>query len=175
MIAFAALFLVAITMVGLGHLVLTDPKRRRVLGQSPYIGKRRIWLARILVWAPGIAAAVAGQLVLFVIWLGALTLLGYAIAAAPAGSSALIRGFVLAIRRWAAGFLVRAKAIVVRFAVAFGWRQTEHERLTSHIAALEAQVADLERRLADAEISAADDKSKELHATAEATLIKQAI
>ncbi|MEM0922425.1 MAG: hypothetical protein AAGF44_01055 [Pseudomonadota bacterium] len=67
--------------IGLAYLAVTDPKRRRAFAQ-PVLERRR-WklVARLLVFLPGFGLAFLGDVAAVIIWLGAITVLGWGIAA----------------------------------------------------------------------------------------------
>lgn len=71
---------VAVTLLALAHLTATDPKRRRAF-KLPPPRRRFAWPAGVLALAPGAALLAAGAGAAFVIWLGAITVLGWLIAA----------------------------------------------------------------------------------------------
>ena len=86
--ALATLAAVTVTLLALAYLTATDPKRRRAF-KLPPTRRRFAWPVAVLVFAPGVALLAAGQAAAFAIWLGAVTVLGWLIAArapAPGGS-----------------------------------------------------------------------------------------
>lgn len=84
MTAVLPLSAVAVTLLGLAYLTATDPKRRRAFKRPPP-SRRLVLPAFALVFAPGVALLVFGQGAAFVMWLGAVTVLGWLVAArAPA-------------------------------------------------------------------------------------------
>jgi len=72
---------VLISAAGLAHLAATDAKRRRAFGQPPRRGARHGTAARIVLFGPGGALALAGDWAGFAIWLGALSCGGWALVA----------------------------------------------------------------------------------------------
>lgn len=83
MTAVLPLSAVAVTLLGLAYLTATDPKRRRAFKLPPH--RRLVLPAFVLVLAPGVVLLVFGQGAAFVMWLGAVTVLGWLVAArAPA-------------------------------------------------------------------------------------------
>lgn len=87
----ATLAAILASLAGIALLTASDPKRRRVFG-LPEARRRPVALAGLLILAPGIALLTAGQSAGFVMWLGAVPLVGWALSAraparAPAGST----------------------------------------------------------------------------------------
>ncbi|SEA90522.1 hypothetical protein [Rubrimonas cliftonensis] len=77
----AAVVGVLISAAGLAHLAATDAKRRRAFGLSPHRAARHGHAARIMLFGPGGALALAGDWAGFAIWLGALSCGGWALVA----------------------------------------------------------------------------------------------
>lgn len=75
---------ILLSLAGIVALTVTDPKRRRVSG-LPEARRRPLALASLLIFAPGIALLIAGQSAAFVMWLAAVPLAGWGIAALPPG------------------------------------------------------------------------------------------
>ncbi|GAB3273163.1 hypothetical protein GCM10027297_06230 [Parahaliea aestuarii] len=78
------LFLVASLLSGLGlaWLAAVNPKRRRVYGLSrpaPVVPWQK-WAMAVLVLLPGVLLVVFGQVAGFVLWLGAVTVIGWMVA-----------------------------------------------------------------------------------------------
>lgn len=84
---FAAL---AVSTAVLIHLARTDPKRRRVFGLPEHQGRRWTKASVAVLIAPGIALLATGDAAGFTIWLGALTVIGWGIAALNPGRSAAV-------------------------------------------------------------------------------------
>lgn len=79
---------ILLSLAGIAVLAATDPKRRRVFG-LPEARRRPAALACLLTLAPGAALLIAGQSAAFVMWLAAVPLIGWGLAALP--PCALIR------------------------------------------------------------------------------------
>lgn len=77
------LLLILTSLAGLAYFVWTDPKRRRIHKQAEIPQRRTIWLARIAVIGPGVWLLSTGHWSGLTIWAGALTTLGWAMAAIP--------------------------------------------------------------------------------------------
>ena len=87
MTALLTLAAVAATLLGLAYLTATDPKRRRAFKLQPR--SRRLALpACILVFAPGVTLLAIDKSAAFVMWLGAIAVLGWLIAARAPSSNA---------------------------------------------------------------------------------------
>ncbi len=67
---------------GLAWLAAINPKRRRVYGLPRRVGRGawQAWGAASLVLLPGLALPALGQVAAFVLWLGAVTVMGWLIA-----------------------------------------------------------------------------------------------
>lgn len=76
---------IGLSLAGIVLLTATDPKRRRVFG-LPDAKHRPAALACLLILAPGVALLIAGQSAAFVMWLAAVPLAGWALAAIPPGA-----------------------------------------------------------------------------------------
>ena len=150
MIVAATVAGMAMSLVALGHLAATDPKRRRAFRLPPAPGGHPglAWAAVLL---PGGAVAwLAGGGGLLV-WFGAVTVAGWAIAALRSQRAERARHALAAagarLRRAGAAFGPRLEAAAGRVAAlrpATGLRTPRRER----VALLEAQVAALEAELA---------------------------
>ncbi|MEM9139529.1 MAG: hypothetical protein AAGB15_06825, partial [Pseudomonadota bacterium] len=95
MTALITLLTVAISTAGLVHLTFTNPKRLRSLKRPP-IERRYARLARAAVWTPGLLLAVMGETAALVMWLAALTTIGWALAAAPVTTGAAMQSIAAA-------------------------------------------------------------------------------
>ena len=74
------LLAVGASLLGLAYLTASDPKRRRAFRLPPR-SRRFLWPACGLVFAPGLTLLIAGEGAAFVMWLGAVSLAGWLIAA----------------------------------------------------------------------------------------------
>lgn len=72
-----------ISLVGVVYLSLTNDKRRRTFRQAPFTGERHVLAARIAVFGPGVAFALAGKAGGFTLWLGGVSVLGWALVSLP--------------------------------------------------------------------------------------------
>lgn len=90
MTALLTLAAVAATLLGLAYLTASDPKRRRAFKLPPR-GRSFTLPACVLVFAPGIALLAFGQGAAFAMWLGAVSVVGWLLAARAPASSALPR------------------------------------------------------------------------------------
>lgn len=137
---------ITLSLAGLGWLNATDPKRRRAFGMKPLPGARpirAIWTAVLL---PGILMPVWSGGAGFVLWLGATSVLAWALIALPPGK--------LPVPRLAAPRLSLSAAALTR-----GWSRlratvaatppfrraapAETATLATRVARLEAELADL--------------------------------
>ena len=73
----------ALSLAALGWVAATDPKRRRAFGLPPHPGPRRTGTAWLLALLPGFVLPVWAGGAGFVIWLGAVTVAGWGLAALP--------------------------------------------------------------------------------------------
>lgn len=102
---FLTLLAIAVSVAALLRLSFTDPKRRRAFGQAPYPGPRRPRLAWIVALLPGgLVIPLAGGPG-FVLWLGALTVVGWALIAIPPSWG---EAFAAGLERWFGGIAGRA-------------------------------------------------------------------
>ena len=76
----ATLAAILVSLAGIILLAASDPKRRRVFG-LPEARRRPVALACLCLVAPGLALLIAGQPAAFVMWLAAVPLVGWALAA----------------------------------------------------------------------------------------------
>ncbi|MEM8553497.1 MAG: hypothetical protein AAGF71_01590 [Pseudomonadota bacterium] len=72
---------IVLSLVGLVYLASTDPKRRRAHGQSPVNRRLFLWPARLFVFGPGIVLIAIAHWSGLAIWAGAVTVLGWIMAA----------------------------------------------------------------------------------------------
>lgn len=74
---------ILLSLGGLGYLAFADPKRRRTFKLAPLARRPGLWPARIAVFAPGVALILASHWSGLAIWAGAVTVLGWILAALP--------------------------------------------------------------------------------------------
>lgn len=122
------------SLAAFGYLAATDAKRRRVFGQDPR--PRAGWqtaTALTTLAAPGVLLLVGGDAAGFVIWLGAVSVAGWGLAALPPR-----RGEGLAAE--------------IAMSVRHAWHQGQAAaQALGHLRRLPARVAELEVRVADLE------------------------
>lgn len=87
----AAVPALAVTLVALGWLTVTDPKRRRAFRRPTFTGRRRVAVAWMVVLLPGVLLLATGEAAGFLIWMGAASVAGWAMAAIPPARAARIR------------------------------------------------------------------------------------
>ena len=80
MTAVLTLLAVGASLLGLAYLTASNPKRQRAFNLQPR-SRRFVWPACGLVFAPGLALLVASEGAAFVMWLGAVSIAGWLIAA----------------------------------------------------------------------------------------------
>ena len=80
MTAIFTLLALGTSLLGLAYLTATNPKRQRAFNLQPR-SRRFLWPACGLVFAPGLTLLGAGEGAAFVMWLGAVTVAGWLIAA----------------------------------------------------------------------------------------------
>ncbi|PZQ49889.1 MAG: hypothetical protein DI556_10580 [Rhodovulum sulfidophilum] len=122
MSTFITLLATGVSLAALLWLSFTDPKRRRSFGLKPYDGPRRAGLIWTIACLPGLFLPVLAGGAGFVLWLGALTVLAWAVVAVPPG-----RGGAIAVR------LDRAVAGVG------GWLDARARGLGAAVAALRSR------------------------------------
>lgn len=128
----ATITAVAVSLAGVGYLAGTDPKRRRAF-RLPPAARSNPRLGWALVLLPGVLLPFAAGGAGFTVWIGAVSVVGWAIAALPPERTALIGR--------------RCAELVDRLA---GFRLRLPERLPAddRVAALEARIRALEAQLA---------------------------
>ena len=82
---FLTLLAIAVSMAALLWLSHTDPKRRSAFRLPPFTGARHVRLAWAVALLPGLVVIPLGGGPGFVLWLGALTVVGWALIAIPPG------------------------------------------------------------------------------------------
>ncbi|MEM9498181.1 MAG: hypothetical protein AAGA28_09695 [Pseudomonadota bacterium] len=171
------LVLIAVSLAGLGCLMRTDPKRRRTHRLHRIEHRPLLWPARAAVFGPGLVFVAIGHWSGLVVWAGAVTVLGWSMAALSPGTysrgadclkSALRRGKAATASRLAgrsSGLRVLAER-TVQFA---GWasgriampRKARDGGSDEVIATLKARIVALEARLERLE----RDRSRREHET----------
>lgn len=159
--------LIGLSLGGLGYLSATDPKRRRIFGQSKVEHRPLLWPARLATFLPGVVFVVVGHWSGLTIWAGAVTTLGWAMVAVPPNRYREARALISKSLRHASerggpflsGFTKttadatkymwgQLTAGSKRLATAFaGFASTPSGSDADKIARLEARIADLEGRL----------------------------
>jgi hypothetical protein len=139
---------VGVSLAALAHLAATDPKRRRAF-RLPEPAPRRpgvVWAAALL---PGLLLPVSAGAGGFFVWLGAVAVLGWAIAALSPNRSAALGQLLLK---------TRARLEPLLRSAGEGWRRAlrppQDRALAQRVRELEAEVAVLKARLAIAAGSA---------------------
>jgi len=146
--ALAAIVATVVSLAALAYLAATDPKRRRVFRVAPFAGRRLVGPALAAVFLPGVLLLAFANGAGFIVWLGALSVAGWGVAAlSPAQAThlrawtktvtaALGDGFAVSTERAFAGAAALARSI----RAAGG--------MPRRIAALEARISALEAELA---------------------------
>lgn len=165
MSAVATVVATGVSLGALGWLSATDPKRRRTFGikAGPQPAPRWAWA---LVLVPGVLVPFWSGAAGFVLWLGAVSVVGWALVAVPPGRMPaldrwLVRGAHLAeaAGRRLGGLAQRLRlpGVPEGWAVASARRGTgvaDDARLEARLAALEAEVAALRAALEQAPVRA---------------------
>lgn len=159
---FVVIAALSIGVAALIHLARTDPKRRRVFGLPAHVGPRRTRIALAALIVPGIGLLALGNGAGFTVWLGALTVLGWGVAALdPVRSQALLSR--------AAGMTGKlggtARAAWHGSAEAVRTLRDGYRFLSkgpARIAALEERVAELEAQLAGTEAQEQDTAERRI-------------
>lgn len=146
MSALATLGGVGVSLAAFGYLAATDPKRRRVFRLAPAT-RRRPRLAWAIALLPGLALPVIGGAGAFFVWLGAVSVAGWAVAAVSPTRAA----------DWA--HRLREASVALRRAAAPIFGDAER-RARAAVASLRpaprvSPIADLERRVAELEAEVA--------------------
>lgn len=139
---------VLVSVAAIVHFAWTDPKRRRVFGLPAYDGPRRTWPALAVLVMPGVLLLGAGDAAGFTIWLGALTVFGWGVAAVNPHRAEAFTAF--AGRRGGAvtaGVIAGGRGSVAAVRAARGFYRTLRDA-PARIAALEQRVEELEAELA---------------------------
>jgi len=123
---------IAASLAGVGYLAGTDPKRRRAF-RLPPAARSSPRLGWALVLAPGVLLPFAAGGAGFTVWIGAVSVVGWAIAALPPERTARVG-------RHYAAFVDRLAGVRLRFP-----RRPQAE---DRVAALEARTRALETQLA---------------------------
>ncbi|EKV31848.1 hypothetical protein C882_3600 [Caenispirillum salinarum AK4] len=149
------LIAIAATLIAIGRLAVADPKRRRVFRLPPRPVPLRPLPAWGLVLAPGLILAALGTPADVVIWCGATTAAGWALAAVPPPLAQRLMSAVAA-GRWRR-HVARLPALVpARRALVGMARRADPPTRTADASGTSARVAALEARLAvlEAELAA---------------------
>lgn len=153
--------LIVLSLAGLGYLAWTDPKRRRVHGIPLPQRRRCLWPARVVVFGPGLLLTGLGHWSGLAIWAGAVTTLGWVLAAlSPARYAALmehgrqsftvlqrrVRALMAPVKAWISVSAARIKAAAATSLSRIG---PAHPKAadTDTIASLEARIVALEAQL----------------------------
>lgn len=141
------LLAVAASVAALAWLAASDPKRRRVFGFAPVAQRRRRLSIAALV-LPGVLLAATGVWAGFVIWLAALTVLGWCLAALSPTRQARLAA---ALRTGAADLIAAGRRAKTRLQGVLDGSAEAGAALPAEaierIAALEQRVAELEAGL----------------------------
>lgn len=138
--AFLVVAAVLLSVTLLVNLARTDPKRRRVFGLEPHEGPRRTKTMLAVLILPGVLLLFLGNGAGFTIWLGALTVLGWGVAALdPVRSQAILSGSRHLVTRWSDRMRTGAQTLTR------AWRARREN--ADRIARLEARVQELEDQI----------------------------
>ena len=133
----------AVSLAALSWLATTDAKRRRVFSLEPVERDLwQVWCALILVSVPGVLLLVAGNGAAFTVWIAAVTVLGWVLAAVTPDRIATVRSII--------GRGATAALRVLNAAT--GW--------IIAVGTLPGRIADLEHRVVDLEAELARDRAK---------------
>lgn len=133
---------VAATTAALAYLAATDPKRRRAFGLAPWHRPRHATVAWSIALGVGPILLAAGTASDVVVWLGAITVIGWGIAAVnPVTAGRLAQA---AERMWPS-LVGRCRRFLPGHLLSAAVRQ---DGLDRRIATLEQRIARLEARLA---------------------------
>lgn len=147
----AILLAVGVSLAAIAALAATDPKRRRAF-RLPQVERRQGRLLWALVFIPGILLPFASGAAGFVVWTGAVTVAGWAVAALPPGR---VTGWARRMRAALPGRGLAAAGVawvqvgVARLRAGPGPRPLD-DALERRVRALEAEVAALRLQLAPA-------------------------
>lgn len=147
MTVLATLVATLLSIAALAYLAATDAKRRRVFGYAPFPGRRHVWPALAVTFLPAPALLAFGNSAGLIVWLGAITVAGWGVAAlTPTQARRLHTGVGSAAGRVGRGLSVTAKRSFSR-AIAAGSRLADIAQMPDRIATLEARVVALEAEL----------------------------
>ncbi|MEM6355030.1 MAG: hypothetical protein AAF844_05020 [Pseudomonadota bacterium] len=153
MTTFLSIVTIAISVSALVYMRATDAKRRRVFGLKPR-PRRFPLLVRGALWLPAIALIALGNVAALLIWMGAVTVAGWGIAAV---TPAMVDAASEATVAYRAALRAKTQHLgtLARQAFALGkWRlgvllsSERPGRSDDRVAALEARIAELEAELA---------------------------
>ncbi|MEM1275142.1 MAG: hypothetical protein AAGH74_01325 [Pseudomonadota bacterium] len=158
-----AFLLTIVSLMGLSYLTLTDPKRRRTFRQEPLNTRILLWPARLSVLVPPIWLMTVSDWSGLAIWAGAVTVLGWVLAALPpqsiqsyfarafrglAASTATVRPVIAAALSQVAFQLSRLDQFIPKRRVTKGVTQSDTSALEARIVTLEARLHRVENELA---------------------------
>lgn len=145
------IIMVLLSLTGLAYLASTDPKRRRIFRQKPLEARRLLWPARVALFLPGICLILLANWSGLAIWAGAVTVLGWVMAALQPELYARARAWVVA-RSGLAIVLVRHVTDQVGIALTAARRRAAAKApRVAGLSSLEAQITRLEARVAQLE------------------------
>lgn len=148
MTALATIGATVLSLAALAYLAETDPKRRRVFGLAPFEGRRCVWPALTVILLPGVVLLALGNGAGFIVWLGAVTVSGWGVAALSPAQAVRLRGWATRLAAAAGRALaVSTDRSLARAASAGRWIVAVG-RMADRIAVLEGRIAALEAELA---------------------------
>lgn len=114
--------LILLSLVGLGYLAWADPKRRRTFRQPRLDRRRLLWPARAAVFAPGLLLIALAHWSGLAIWAGAVTVLGWIMAAVSPDTYGLLvkRANAAAVHSFAR-LRLKSRTVLEKCRTAIGW------------------------------------------------------
>ena len=148
MTALAAIVATAVSLAALAYLAATDPKRRRVFGLAPFAGRRLVGPALAAVFLPGVLLLALGNGAGFIVWLGALSVAGWGVAALSPAQATRLRAWTETVTAaLGEGVALSTERALAGAANAARWTKAA-AGMPRRIAVLEARVSALEAELA---------------------------
>lgn len=143
---FVGLLATALSLAALAALAAQDPKRRRAFGLPQPAATRPSGLLWGAALAPALPAVLWGGAGGLILWLGATSVLGWAMVATPPGTSGIWLAHLAGRVRDMVASLARRTASVTAAVASFRSRTTRLALLEARLATVEAQLVAMRRQ-----------------------------